>query len=161
MLAPPLESRRRVVARRVLITAVVVACLAGLVVAAQLSTGAEDDAPLSGSPIVRQVPGDGDTALRQSEVGVELVPGWEGQLVVDGVLIPDNQLEGRDPAATNELGEPVGAQGNAPYLLFFQPGEGKVVESFTTGQVCAAATYFRTADGPATARTTTWCFDVD
>jgi hypothetical protein len=161
MLAPPLETRGRVIARRVVIAALVVACLAGLVVAALLSAGPGEEAVSSGSPIVRQVPGDGDTALRQSEVGVELTPGWEGQLVVNGVLIPDEQLQGRDPSATNELGEPAASQGNAPNLLFFQPGEGKVIEQFSTGRVCAAATYFRTADGLGTARTTSWCFEVD
>lgn len=147
--------------RRILIGVLVVACLAGLVVAGTLSATGEDETAVSGSPIVRQVPGDGATVLRQSEVGVELTPGWEGNLVVDGVLVPDEQLEGRDPTATNEMGEPVGAEGNAPYLLFFRPGPGKVVEELTTGRVCAAATYFRSADGPGTARTTTWCFDVD
>lgn len=156
-----METRGRVIARRIVITVLVLACLAGLVVAALLSAGADRQSVTSGSAIVRQVPGDGDTALRQSEIGVELIPGWEGNLVVNGVLIPDNQLEGRDPTATNELGEPIGSQGNAPNLLFFQPGEGKVIESFSTGQVCATATYYRSDAGQGTARTTSWCFEVD
>lgn len=159
---PTAESRRQVALRRTLVAVVVLGCIAGLVVAATLATGGDEDAAVSGSsPIVRQVPGAGDTALRQSEVGVELIPGWEGQLAVNGVPIPEDQLQGRDPDATNELGESTGAGGNAPFLLFFQPGEGKVIESFSTGRVCAAATYFRTADGPATTRTTSWCFEVD
>jgi hypothetical protein len=82
---------------------------------------------------------------QQSNVGIDLVTGWEAALVIDGVTIPEDELQ-----ITPELG-----------LIEFTPGEGKAVEELKAGQNCVSAIIWKTADGRGVAdRTIPWCFDV-
>ena len=82
---------------------------------------------------------------QQSNVGIDLVTGWDGVLIVNGVNIPEDQLQ-----VTPEIG-----------LIEFTPGEGKAVEALETGQNCVAAVVWKLADGRGVAdRTIPWCFDV-
>lgn len=82
---------------------------------------------------------------QQSNVGVDLVVGWEATLVIDGVEIPEDQLQ-----VTPEIG-----------LVEFTPGEGKAVEELDPGQNCVAAIVWRSSDGRgANDRTIPWCFEV-
>ncbi len=82
---------------------------------------------------------------QQSDVGIDLVAGWEGTLVIDGVEIPEGEL-----TLTPEIG-----------LIQYTPGEGKVVERLETGQNCVSAIIWRIRDGRGVAdRTIPWCFDV-
>jgi hypothetical protein len=90
------------------------------------------------------VPKPGDIVLRQSQVGVDLAPGYQGTLDIDSVPMPEDQLTLND--ALNQV--------------FFQPGTGKDVEEFTPGRHCVTAHFFRTIEGPELARTFSWCFNV-
>jgi hypothetical protein len=82
---------------------------------------------------------------QQSDVGIDLVVGWEGTLVIDGVEIPEDEL-----TLTQEIG-----------LIEYTPGEGKVVERLETGQNCVSAIIWQIQDGRGVAdRTIPWCFDV-
>ncbi len=58
------------------------------------------------------VPRNGAEVLRQSELGIDLAPGYEGTLVVNGVEMPTAQL--RLVPEQNQV--------------FFTPGEGKVID---------------------------------
>jgi hypothetical protein len=91
------------------------------------------------------VPGDGEAALRQSQIGVDLEAGWTGVLAVDGTEIPEDQLRRSEPL--NQV--------------FFTPGEGQVIEELDPGPHRASALIWRTAsqtrnDG----RTVNWEFRV-
>jgi hypothetical protein len=83
--------------------------------------------------------------LRQSEFGVDLGPGYEAILVVNGTQIPPKQLR------------VVPAQ--AQY--WFTPGKGKVIEELPAGQTCVVALVWRTADGRGPGdQNVRWCFAV-
>jgi len=109
---------------------------------------ADPDPPAGGridSAVEALVPGDGDAALRQSAIGVDLEPGWTAVLAVDGVQIPEDQLQRNEPL--NQVG--------------FTPGEGQEIEELDPGPHRASARIWR----PATqtqeeGRTVNWSFRV-
>ena len=132
--------------RRVVITALLVFAVGLLAWAAQF-TG-DPEAPAAGridSAVEQVVPGNGDAALRQSEIGIDLEPGWTAVLAVDGREIPEDQLRRNEPL--NQV--------------FFTPGEGREIEELHPGPHVASALIWRTAsqtrdDG----RPVTWRFRV-
>ena len=82
---------------------------------------------------------------QQSNVGIDLLAGWDGVLVINGVIIPEDQLQ-----VTPEIG-----------LIEFTPGDGKAVEALEPGQNCVSAVIWKIADGRGVSdRTIPWCFDV-
>lgn len=82
----------------------------------------------------------------QSTIGIDLAPGWEGTLVIDGVEIPEDELntERRDL-----------------YRVEFTPGPDKVFETLPEGPLCVTARVWEIAAGrDAGTRTVSWCFEV-
>jgi len=132
--------------RRVVITALLLFAVGLLLWAAQF-TG-DPDPPAAGridSAVEQVVPGNGDAALRQGQIGIDLEPGWTAVLAVDGREIPEDQLRRNDPL--NQV--------------FFTPGEGQEIEELDPGPHLASALIWRTAsqtrdDG----RTVNWRFRV-
>jgi len=97
-------------------------------------TSQSDDA--SQSEIVeRFIPQANDEVLRQSELGIDLAPGYDGTLAVNGVAVPVE-----DQRRVPEQNQ-----------VFFTPAEGKVVEQLQAGPNCATAVVWRSAIGPDTA----------
>ena len=92
--------------------------------------------PANGSPSV----------VRQAEVGIDLADGWTGELTIDGVFIPDDQIRRNDPL--NQL--------------FFTPGEGQEIERLDAGRVLVVASVWRPIDGETRedARQVSWTFSV-
>jgi len=91
------------------------------------------------------IPGDGSpNVLRQSEIGIDLAPGWVASLQVNGKDIPDDELRVNTPL--NQY--------------FFTPGPGKAVEKLNAGTVIAVAKIWRAVDGETRddARTVIWRF---
>jgi hypothetical protein len=90
-------------------------------------------------------PTDGANVLRQSEIGIDLQPGWAATLIVDGVEIPASELRVVD--AENQV--------------FFTPGDGRAVERLEPGRRCVTAVYWESRVGPGVDdRQHTWCFRV-
>ena len=133
--------------RRVVITALLLFAV-GLLAWATTQDADQSPDPTGGrihSAVEQLVPGDGDAALRQSEIGVDLEPGWTAVLAVDGREIPEDQLRRNEPL--NQV--------------FFTPGEGREIEELDPGPHNASALIWRTAsetrdDGQAV----TWRFRV-
>ena len=84
--------------------------------------------------------------LRQAELGIDLAPGFDGTLAVNGVAIPVE-----DQRRVPEQNQ-----------VFFTPGDGKAVEQLQAGRNCVTATVWEAADGPGTPkdRTVEWCFEA-
>ena len=126
------------------------AVAAGLLYAAVHLTNTHGTNPVtvSGRPdVVEQlIPGNGASALRQSEFGIDLAPGYDGTLVVNGTEIPVREL--RKVPAQNQV--------------FFTPGPGKVITALGAGQTCVVAIVWKSADGRGTPQDQTfrWCFSV-
>ena len=111
-------------------------------------TGTRDPATVSGRPDVVEhlIPGQGDDVIRQAELGIDLAPGYEGDLILNGVAIPTKQLRLVPPQ--NQV--------------FFTPGRGKVVERLNAGPNCMTAVVWRSALGRGSAndQSFTWCFNA-
>ncbi|HTN78538.1 MAG TPA: hypothetical protein VMK16_02595 [Acidimicrobiales bacterium] len=130
--------------RRIGISALIAAALVTIVVGfMQVQTGDSTTTPVDPA-IEALVPQPGELVLRQSQVGVDLAPGYEGTLDIDSTPIPDDQLTI-----------------NAPLnQVFYQPGPGKEFSQFAPGRHCVTAHFFKSVDGPDTARAYSWCFNV-
>jgi hypothetical protein len=125
----------------------VVALAVALFVVAALTLDEDDDAVPSGTGdfVEALIPADGSQIPSQSTIGIDLAPGWEGTLIVDGVEIPEDQLntERRDL-----------------YRVEFTPGEGQVFESLPQGPQCVTAVVWEIAAGREDANNVSWCFEV-
>jgi hypothetical protein len=141
MTAPMSELRHR------LLIAVLVAGAAVALFFGVRATDTGDDEPGSPSKVVeRFIPGEGDEVIRQAELGIDLAPGYEGALIINGVEIPTGEL--RLVPEQNQV--------------FFTPGEGKAVDRLRAGPNCVEAEAWKSADGRGTAndRSFTWCFEA-
>ena len=139
----PYSTRFRVVAA--LVFAVAVALL--VVAVTGLDDGNEDPVLRGGDRAVVEnlIPRRDAQVPQQSSVGIDLVTGWDGTLVIEGVEIPRDQL-----VLTPEIG-----------LIEFSPGSGKAVEELASGETCVTAIIWRVSDGRGVDdRTIPWCFDV-
>ena len=121
---------------------------AALVVAVQATqTDEERPAVVNGrADVVEHVyPRNGAEVLRQVEIGIDLAPGHEGRLVVNGEAIPEEDL--RLVPEQNQV--------------FFLPGPGKALETLPSGTTCVVATVWRSAEGRGVDDLSVqWCFDV-
>jgi hypothetical protein len=137
------------------------------VVAALVGSGDGGGTTVRSSPAIQAVqPGDGDLALQQGRVAIDLAPGYDGQLVtIGGVLVPTSTQ-----TRTAGPGSAAGAGGAAPGgfvdgpEISFLPGDtttgaDTVLDALPLGQVCAVARYWPVAD-PADVSTVRWCFRV-
>ena len=92
--------------------------------------------------------------FNQAQVGVDMAPGYTAELVVNGVVIPLDQLANRPGASTLDLR-------TAPDLFIFTPGPGKAIDKLKPG-VNSAVVTFRKIDGSTAASTTfTWYFNAN
>lgn len=168
--APPLDpssapgvapSATRVWGRRIAILALVAGAFA--VLAYGCSRG-DTSATKSADPvIVEQFPGPGARALRQTEVGAELQQGYDGRLTINGIAIPEGQMEGAvDPRTTSAKDiKQFGIRPNNRNRVFFQPGPGKVITGFETGQVTIVLRYFPDHQDDGTGRIVSWTIAVN
>ncbi len=136
-----------------------VAATGAVLIALGLSRAQTGDATVEvrDPAIERQVPGPGDQILRQDRVGVDLAPGYIGEVVLDGVLIPPDQLlvPTDDPAAlATDL------QWNPLNEFLFQPGPGRVIEELAPGEHRLVVRFWEERLGEDDARTATWTFRV-
>jgi hypothetical protein len=135
--------------RRVLTTVVVVGCLVALAFtcsAIETDDGTNDVATSGDSPVEQLIPPRDSEILRQEAVGVDLRPGWTGVLIVNGVEIPEDQVDDDALAATG--------------VLTYTVGDEKAVERFDAGENCVTAEVWRVEDTRADSRSVSWCFNV-
>ena len=108
---------------------------AGLLYAAVRLTNTKDQDPVTvvqGHPdaIEQVLPPNGATEPRQAEFGVDLAPGYDGTLVVNGTEIPRDELR-RIPAQNQ---------------IFFTPGEDKILDELS-GPVTVKAIVWKSSVG--------------
>jgi hypothetical protein len=124
--------------------ALALAGLAILIAAAFMAS--TDPEPLVGQPALEAIfPTEGADIVSQDRVGADLAPGYVGELAVNGITIPEDQLE----------------QDNGLNQLVFRPAEGKVLSALYPGKNCARITFWRVEDGRQAANPPRqWCFSV-
>lgn len=150
-LADPLAGRRAplpTAVYRVIIAVAVLAAAAAIVAGVQATqTGEQEPVTVSGRPDVVEalIPGTGDEVVQQFEVGVDLAPGYEGALTVNGVDIPTEEL--RLVPQQNQV--------------FFKPSEGSVINELLAGENCVVATVWKSSEGRGLRdQTFQWCFEA-
>ena len=139
--------------RRVLTTLAILACFGGLIIAAQHTERGDKDEPTftgtgsgsaSGTIIELEAPTPESSVLRQAQLLFDLTANYDASFVVNGVTIPDDQLQKRP-----ELNQ-----------VIFNPGPGKVVEQFPAGRNCVEADIFRIDGAQEDVPPARWCFNV-
>ena len=146
-----------------MIIAVVLAVAIAALVLAYLSTverdgtttrisgadGLQDTAERDPSGVEALIPPGGSEILGQEQIGIDLVPGWTGELTLlpgNGVAttLPEEELQ-RDSALNR---------------ITYQPGPGKSIERLS-GDYCLVATIWDRVEGrEQTQRVETWCFSA-
>ncbi|MGI8936978.1 MAG: hypothetical protein ACR2JF_01955 [Iamia sp.] len=155
----PLLSVRRLVILVVL--AVAVGCL---VVAAQSGGGTEGEG--NDLAVVAYDPRPGGQVARQAPVGVELEPGYDGRLTINGVPIPEEQMLGAITPGTEAFAnlppeqQDLGPRPNNKNVVKFQPGPGKAVSQYDTGNVDISVRFWKVAEGRDESRTITYTIRV-
>ena len=119
--------------------AIAVVCI---VLAARLGTS--DTSQLDGGRIQRLIPTPGAKILQQDIIGIDMAPGYEASLVLNGIPLPLDQTY------------------TVPQLnqVTFKAGPGKVYDTLPAGQNCLTATYWQSAFGPKVSSVRSWCFTV-
>ena len=139
-------TRRRV--RRILTTVVIIACFGGLVIAAQhTERGDKEEPTVSGAPktvVELQAPAPESSVLSQAQILIDLTAPYSASLVVNGVTIPDDQVQIRP-----ELSQ-----------VIFTPGKGKVIEKLPGGRNCVEADIYRVDGTQEDVPPERWCFNV-
>jgi hypothetical protein len=105
--------------------------------------------------------------LQQERVVVDLEPGHEARLVIDGIELPTTIIGQTDvdPFEQAEPGQQVDLPTTAVFdpgnaVISFQPVEGALIESFEQGLHEARVIFWRIEDGPEEARSYRWEFNV-
>ena len=105
--------------------------------------------------------------LQQERIVVDLEAGYEGRLLIDGVELPTTIIgqSDVDPAVQAEPGQQVELPTTAIFdpgnaVISFQPVEGAVIESLEQGTREATVLFWRVEEGPESARTYSWTFEV-
>ncbi len=105
--------------------------------------------------------------LQQERVVVDLQPGYEARLVIDGIELPTTIIgqSDVDPFEQAEPGQQVDLPTTAVFdpgnaVISFQPVEGAPIESFAQGLHEVRVIFWRIEDGAEQARSYRWEFNV-
>ena len=112
-------------------------------------------------------PGPGDEVLRQSQVFVDFIDGYEATLMIDGIELPVTRL---DELTSNGTTPRPGAQVDIPptaiydpgnYTISFVPQDGAPITEFAQGVHKATVTYWKVIDGKDKAKSFSWEFEAN
>ncbi len=139
----------------------VTAGVALFVIAFVVADTDDDDGVRIASPAVEElIPPPGSEVLRQSQVGVDLIAGYEAELTVNGVPIPPDQVNVlRDPADPEESADQPGVFGITINRFLYQPLEGRAVPELKGDENCVVARFWPLSD-PSDVDSVEWCFTV-
>ncbi len=157
----PSQSPAVVWGRRIGITALLVLAVFILVKGTQRAETSLD--VIDRNPvIVNQSPLPGSIVLYQTELGVELAVGYDGRLVVNGIDVPEDELQGAvDPSTlTPEELARYGVRPNGRNRLFFNPGPGKAIDELPQGVNSVTVYYHRDRQPDVDTGSVTWTFTV-
>lgn len=112
-------------------------------------------------------PGPGDQVLRQSQIYVDFIDGYNAALTIDGVELETTRL---DELTANGVTPKPGAQVDMPataiydpgnYIISFLPQQGAPIENLQQGAHSASVRYWKITDGPTKARIFKWTFEAN
>jgi hypothetical protein len=133
-----------------------------LVVYAFTSARTGNDAQRLNNPAIQAlIPNQDDLVLRQSEVGIDLAPGYTGQLIIDGQALPTETVVAVQPNAGGKVTPIVNVRFDpGDNTLLYQPEDvaGAPIKQFDPGRHTITARYWKLDEGETTARQYTWSF---
>jgi hypothetical protein len=132
--------------RRLLILIVAVASITAIVFAAQLAQTGDDgnELVLSGQDVERLIPARNSEILAQESVGIDLAPGFTAVLLLNGVEIPEDQLNRR--TGVDEI--------------LYRPADDDAAVEYEAGENCLVALVWPVDRTRFEARSVSWCFNV-
>ena len=139
---PDLEDHDHTVRRRIVMTLIAAAAVAGFVF---VFTAPKDEERQRPAAIESVFPDAGSRNLRQVAIVADLAPGYTGFLLLDGVEVPRDDLQIVDPLNTVTL---------AP-----QPGSD--YEQLGPGPHCATIVYRRIGTPESQSSSYRWCFSLN
>lgn len=111
-------------------------------------------------------PGDDERVLRQSQVIVDFIEGFNAKLFIDGIELPTTRLdeisEGRQiqPGAQIDL-PPTAIFDPGNYTISYLPQEGAPIEEFTQGEHIGRVMFWPIDEDESKARSYSWTFVTD
>lgn len=139
----------------------IVGCIFAVVYAANLAlTGNEGQDLPEQIEQIRPVRS-GQPVPAQTSVFVDLLPGYEGVLVIDGLELETVNLNTMQSEPGKQVTLPattIYEPGNA--TLTFTPTEDAPITEFSQGQHIVQVIYWKTIEGRSTARSYRWSFEV-
>jgi hypothetical protein len=153
---PPTERGllERPLIRRTLIVVMLAAAVALVVVIANNAvTGSDSASDTRPASIDRLIPASGAQVLRQAQVGVDLAPGYDAYLIINGTEIR-NQATGDDG---DGLTRSLTAGG---YTITYTPAPGRRIEELEPDVNRVTAMIWQQSQGPTTASPTYWTFSA-
>ena len=140
-----IESRRSVLdivtPRRLVITAVLLLAAVLSVVGLQRTNTSVSSVPCGTSgAIVHLLPCPGDSGLTQGTIGVDLAPGWQADLYLDGTPVPRDELS---------------VEGSNYY---FRPGPGTATGALAPGAHTVRVVYYHDLADESSGQQYSWSF---
>ena len=145
-LHPDTPRERLVTLRRIVITALVGVALVGFWYAGAGIRSEEEIASQTDSAVEATFPGEAELDVRQARIGVDLASGLRADIALDGVPIPESELQRVDP-----LG-----------IVYYIPAPNRSTGALAPGRHCAQAVIWdptretRQSGG----HTFSWCFTL-
>ncbi len=155
--APVAPTARQVWGRRLVIGLVLGVAFA--IAAWGMRGTVSGEGPSTNRVVQVRSPGPDALVLRQTEVGADLREGFDGRLVINGIAVPEDQMEGVvDPTSTeaSQDGKTPALRPNNRRHVFFAPGPGKVLEKLPQGKVTITVNYFRDGEPGVDRGSDTW-----
>jgi len=130
--------------RRIAIWGAVLFAIGLIVWGFMRDSGREGTNLAGGDAVDALIPEDGAETLAQSQIGLDLAPGYTGTLSINGIEVPEDEL----------------VDDRQQYRLIWTPSENSSLGDLPPGENCAQASIWRIEDGPDNARVVSWCFNV-
>ena len=157
-------ARRRLDLRTAGLSLVAAGALALIVLGFASAKTGKQAVTITDPAVERLIPKPDDLVLRQSQVGVDLAPGYRGYLVIDGQVIPtyDVQAANVTPGQNTNVGQPLDARyDSGQNTVLYSPQVGATIEAFSPGPHTISAFFWRDGvDSRDQARHITWTFRV-
>jgi hypothetical protein len=135
-----------------------------LVIFAFTSARTGDDTPHIDNPAIQAlIPNPGDLVLRQSQVGIDLAPGYTGQLVIDSQALPTQTVVAAQPPPGQTVAPILNVRFDpGDNTLLYQPQDvqGAPIREFAAGKHTITARFWKLDEGEGAAQQYTWSFQV-
>lgn len=135
----------------------------GAIVLAFALTSRDSSAPLAitGNPAIEAlIPAPDSEVLRQSQVGIDLAPGYDAELTINGTFIPIDEVNVLRDVENPDVSSGIPGSFDTTLSRFlYQPLEGRAVPELRGDENCVEVRFWPLSD-PTDIEEVGWCFTV-